>query len=174
MPDATLSAALKEAYATAPSGVVLLHTLEFRHSAFTAPIRVVLDYVDHVLTLEATAPVNPSTAVTFQAFAFDLMLPPMLEGGVPEMEIRIDNVDRQIIANIELAMATFEVIEVTYRPYLSTVTTTPQMNPPMTFQVKSIEADTFSITARCGFGDVANKQFPAQVYTTTRFRGLSV
>ena len=34
MPDTTLSEALKEAYASAPSDVVLLHTLELRHPSF--------------------------------------------------------------------------------------------------------------------------------------------
>ncbi len=34
MPDTTLSEALKEAYASAPSDVILLHTLELRHPSF--------------------------------------------------------------------------------------------------------------------------------------------
>ena len=34
MTDNTLSEALKEAYTSAPSDVVILHTLELRHPAF--------------------------------------------------------------------------------------------------------------------------------------------
>ena len=34
MPDVTLSEALREAYASAPSDVVILHTLELRHPDF--------------------------------------------------------------------------------------------------------------------------------------------
>ena len=34
MPDAALSEALREAYASAPSNVVILHTLEIRHPDF--------------------------------------------------------------------------------------------------------------------------------------------
>ena len=34
MPDPALSQAIKEAYAAAPSDVVILHTLELRHPAF--------------------------------------------------------------------------------------------------------------------------------------------
>ena len=34
MPDPTLSQAIKEAYAAAPSDVVILHTLELRHPDF--------------------------------------------------------------------------------------------------------------------------------------------
>lgn len=34
MPDSTLSEALKEAYASAPSDVILLHTLELKNLLF--------------------------------------------------------------------------------------------------------------------------------------------
>lgn len=34
MTDATLTEALKEAYASAPSDITILHTLELRHPAF--------------------------------------------------------------------------------------------------------------------------------------------
>lgn len=33
MPDATLSQAIQEAYASAPASEVIYHTLEFRHAA---------------------------------------------------------------------------------------------------------------------------------------------
>lgn len=172
MSDETLSAALKEAYASAPTNDVLLHTLELRHSAFDQPIRVVLDHVDHMLTLEAGAPTNPGTSVNFVGFAFELTLPEMSDSGVPELSIRIDNVDRAIIANIELSMQTPEQIEVTYRPYLASDPATCQMDPPMTLQINHIEADVSSITARCTFGDMSNRTFPGQVYTIARFPGL--
>lgn len=174
MPDTTLSQALKEAYASASCEEVILHTLEFRHPAFDMPIRVVLDHVNHFFTLEATAPTDPSTSVEFIAFAFEITLPGMSEGSVPEISIRIDNVDKSIIENIELSMQQSDKIEVTYRPYLASDVTAPQMNPPMTFQIIHIEADVNSITARCTFGDMANKVFPGQTYTLARFPGLIV
>ena len=43
MHDPALSDALREAYASAPVGEVIWHTLELRHPAFAAPIRVVRD-----------------------------------------------------------------------------------------------------------------------------------
>jgi hypothetical protein len=63
MPDTTLSAAIKEAYASATA--IVYHTLEFRHPAFTEPIRVVRDHNDLLATLEATAPENPGEEVRF-------------------------------------------------------------------------------------------------------------
>jgi len=76
MPDPALSAALAEAYAAAPSDVVVLHTLELRHPAFRddngnpTAIRVVRDHADLVARLEASAPLNPVEMVTFTALAF--------------------------------------------------------------------------------------------------------
>jgi hypothetical protein len=52
MPDPTLSEAIQEAYAHAPSDAIILHTLELRHSDFRddagnpTAIRVVRDQVD--------------------------------------------------------------------------------------------------------------------------------
>ena len=52
MPDFTLSDALEEAYASAPSSEAVLHTLEIRHPDFTQPIRVVRDHQDFEAYLE--------------------------------------------------------------------------------------------------------------------------
>ena len=78
MPDVTLSDALKEAYASSPSDVVILHTLELRHPDFkneagvTTAIRVVRDQQDLFARLEPSAPLYPSQMVRFVAMGFDL------------------------------------------------------------------------------------------------------
>ena len=71
MPDDTLSLAIKEAYASAPSNLVIHHTLEIWHPNFTTPIRVVRDHVDLTAKLESSAPRNASQYVTFVGYAFD-------------------------------------------------------------------------------------------------------
>lgn len=172
MPDNSLSEAIKEAYATAPSGDIILHTLEFRHPDFTQPLRVVRDRQDLNATLEATAPENPSEEVTFVQFAFELELPDVTTGSSPELLLTMDNVSRDVMTYLDLAANSADLIEITYRPYLSTDTSEPQMNPPLTMTVKEVEADIFRITARCGFGDFANRPFPRDVYDLSRFPGL--
>lgn len=174
MPDASLSQALEEAYASAPAGEVILHTLEFRHAAFSQPIRVVRDYTDLTATLEATAPLNPSTAVTFVAYPFELQLPDVTTGPSPEVVITIDNVARDILANMDLAADSGTLVEVTYRAYLLSDLTHPQNNPPLTMVVRDIEADIFHVTARASFGEYANKPFPGEIYSLDRFPGLVV
>ncbi len=174
MPDPTLSEAIKEAYASAPDNVVILHTLELLHPAFTQPIRVVRDYQDLTATLESGAPQNGGQAVLFIGYAFDLVLPQMTEQtALPQIIVTIDNVDRAIVQNIEAAMTTTDVIQIIYRPYLSTDLSAPQMIPPMEFQVQSIQADVFQVRATCNYGDPANRAFPNEDFTLARFPGLA-
>lgn len=173
MTDATLSQAIEEAYSTAPAGEVIIHTLEFRHPSFTAPLRVVHDQQDFVGTLESTAPENAGESVTFVAFAFDFV-PPNIEttGALPEVTIAIDNVSGEILAYMDAAANSPDLIEMTYRPYLYSDPSEPQMNPPLTLTVRTVEANIFRITAIASFGDFINKAFPGQVYDATRFPGL--
>lgn len=125
MPDNSLSEALKEAYASAPSDVILLHTLELRHPAFVdetgnpTAIRVARDNVNHICTLEDTAPLNPGQALEFTAMAFDLTLSPVEAIPIPEITLSIDNVSTEIIKYLDRAVETQDMIEMTYRPYLT-------------------------------------------------------
>jgi hypothetical protein len=172
MPDSTLSQALKEAYASAPSNMIVYHTLELRHPAFSSPIRVVRDNADLTATLEASAPVNPSTAVTFVGFAFDFVKPEISPSGVPQMEIVIDNVDRSIVANIEAALTTTNLVQATYREYISTDLSAPQNDPPISMTIMSITADVFRVKATAGFPDLMNRRFPTLEYSAETFPGL--
>lgn len=173
MPDFTLADAIKESMATAPANVVQLHTLEFRHPAFTAPIRVVCDYHDLSATLEASAPVNGGEVVTFAAFNFSFTPPEMKKGGAPEIEILIDNVTGDIVSYLDAAAQTPNLIEVTWRIYLNTDTTGPQNNPPLNLVVRTVTADVFRVRCVAGFGDLANRKFPNEVYDAERFPGLA-
>lgn len=172
MADSTLSQAIKEAYASAPANVVIYHTLELRHPAFTAPIRVVRDFEDLTATLESSAPVNPGAVVTFVRFSFDFSKPEMSANGVPQMSIEIDNVDRSIVANIEAALATTDLVEATYREYISTDLAAPQNDPPIRMTLMSITADVFRVKAVAGFPELMNRRFPSTEYDAETFPGL--
>lgn len=179
MPDSTLSEALKEAYASAPSDVILLHTLELRHPTFVddhgnpTAIRVVRDHVNHTCTLENSAPLNPGEAVEFVAMAFDLELPPVNNTPTPEISVTIDNVSTEMIAYLDRAIETQDMIELTYRPYLSDDLTTPQMDPPITLVITDIHVDCYKITATARMMDIGNKSFPSENYTVKNYPGLT-
>lgn len=174
MPNPTLSEALKEAYASADVNDVVINTIEIRHPAFTEPIRVVSDYAPIEAKLEANAPANGGEIVTFQPFAFEITLPEMMDKGIPELQLRIDNVSREIIKNIELAISAPEKLEVTYRAYLfdDRLIHGPHNDPPLHLTITSIEADAIAITAKASIADFVNKKFPNEEYDDTRFPGL--
>ncbi len=179
MPNATLSQALREAYAAAPADVVILHTLELRHSSFVddeglpTAIRVVRDNTDLTCRLEEGAPLNAGEMVTFIAMGFELELPTVDTAPVPEISITLDNVSRKIVRHLDGAAESQDVIEVTYRPYLSTDLEGPQMEPPITLVLTEVSADVFRVTGRARMLDVGNKAFPAETYSATTFPGLT-
>ena len=172
MSDTSLSDAIKEAYASAPAGVIIYHTLELRHSAFTTPIRVVRDYSDLTATLESSAPADAGTEVTFIAFNFNFTKPEVSATGVPQITIEIDNVDRTIVAAIEAAMSTTEMVKCTYREFISTDLTAPQNDPPLTMTIITITADVFKVKCMAGFPNLMNYRFPRTEYDAATFPGL--
>jgi hypothetical protein len=179
MPSDALSQALKEAYASAPSDSVILHTLELRHPSFKdedgkqIAVRVVRDHQDLVARLEPTAPLNPGERVTFVAMGFDLELPPIDTAPVPEITLTLDNVSREIITHLEAAASSQAKIEITYRPYLSDDLEGPQMDPPFTLVLTEVSATATSVTGRARMLDVGNKAFPGDTYSAKRFPGLT-
>ena len=171
MTDASLSEALKEAYASADSEIIILHTLELRHPAFVdenglpTAIRVVRDNVNHICRLEESAPLNAGQDVEFVAMAFDLELPPVEAIPVPEITLTLEYLDK--------AIETQDMIEMTYRPYLSNDLSCPQMNPPITLVITEITVDVSKISATARMMDIGNKSFPAENYTIKKYPGLS-
>lgn len=179
MTDNTLSEALKEAYASAPSDVVILHTLELRHPSFVddegnqTAIRVVKDNQNLMAILEDSASLNGGEEVEFLAMAFDLSLPPVNTSPLPEITLTLDNVSREIIKYLDLAVEGQDMIEMTYRPYLSNDLSCPQMNPPITLVITDITADVLKITATARMMDIGNKSFPSENYTVKNYAGLT-
>jgi hypothetical protein len=172
MPDSTLSQAIKEAYASAPSASIIYHTLEIWHPAFSVPIRVVRDNASLDARLEASAPRNAGEMVTFVGFAFDIVPPEVTHTAVPQCVIEIDNVSRDILAQIEAAMGSTELITVIYRAFLSTDLSGPENDPPLSMTIFQISANPFRIRATAGFSDLSNKRFPGLDYTSEVFPGL--
>lgn len=174
----TLKQALAEAYASAPVDDVIVDTLEIRHPSFVddqgqpTAVRICRDRVDFTATLEAGAPLNASQQVTFLACPFDFKLPGIEEGRVPQLEINIDNVDRSITAAIEMAYQQQAPIEVTYRPYLVSDPSGPQMDPPINMTLTRVTADVFKVSGIATLNDVHNWPFPGRTYSPADFPGL--
>ena len=77
------------------------------------------------------------------------------------------------LKNADNAIETQDMIEMTYRPYLSSDKSCPQMNPPITLVITDIQVDVLKITATARMMDIGNKSFPAENYTVSKYPGLS-
>lgn len=180
--------AIQEAYASAPTSEVVLHTLELRHPSFTddggalTAVRVVLDHGEehevagvvtfgHYLTLEDDAPVQAGQSVLFQACAFGVSLPEQREGSLPSLEIELDNVTREIMEHLEGAVGQRAPVEVTYREWLSSDRTAPQFSLGG-LTMKSVKSNALRVTGTAQFSDLINRTFPSRVYRPEEFRGL--
>lgn len=173
MPDPALSAAIQEAYASAPVDQVIYHTLELWHPAFSTPIRVVRDFNAIDARIEAGAARDAGAVATFVAFAFDIVPPDQTTSGVPQCVIEIDNVSREILAQIDLAVVSAEQIKAIYRAYLSdALLDGPENDPPMELTLISVSATPFRIRATAGFPDLVNLKFPKLDYELETFPGL--
>ncbi|BAO70045.1 phage-related conserved hypothetical protein [Bordetella bronchiseptica RB50] len=174
----SLEQALKEAYASAPQDRVVFDTLELRHPAFVDPhgeptaVRVVLGYEDIRARLETEAPLDGGQDVMFQAGAFRFRLPGFEEGQVPSLLIAIDGASEQIVDHVEAAVQSRFPIYVTYRPYLSTDLSMPQMNPPITMELNKVTVTGSSVSGTATLSDVHNWAFPHERYVRERFPGL--
>lgn len=198
MPDITLSQALKEAYASANPKDIIYHTIEIRHDTFTQPLRVVLGNRPFYGKLEDSAPENPGEVVYFAPYSFDFTKPEVGPNGIPQMEIVIDNVSREISSALEGAVASMELVEITYREffsewvydaaeymdddyyqedyYVSGIDSLSngelQNDPPLTMYITDVTSTIFNVRGVCRFPDLANKKFPTVAYEAETFRGL--
>ena len=173
MPDPALSTAIAEAYASAPVDQVIYHTVELHHPVFAVPIRVVRDHEALDARLEVSAPRDAGLVTTFVPYAFDLTPPEQTTSGAPQCVLEIDNVDREILVQIRLAIQAGQPVEVIYRAYLDyDALNGPENDPPLRMELQQVSATPLRIRATAGFPDLLNKSFPRLLYDIAKFPGL--
>src|SRR3546814_3328184 len=89
------------------------------------------DLQDYSFRLEADAPLGANDYVQWTALAFQMELSGFEEGQVPFIQVTLSNVSREITKYLEQAIVTLDPIALTYRPYLASDPSGPQMNPPI-------------------------------------------
>jgi len=166
MPNQTLTDALKEAYALAPTEIVILDTIQISHPALAQDLFLVRDLIENDFTLEDLS------VETFEPVGFRFELPATGDRGLQELTLAIDNTDLRITDFINTIKNQTGTTEVRYRPYLSTDLTTPQMSPPLLLFLKNISITAADIQGRCTFADIINRKFPSELYTRDRFPSL--
>jgi hypothetical protein len=163
---ATWEEAIKSAYASCPSDLVYIDTLTLEHVNFAGPIYLVDQLKDMELGLETGG------TATFRACSFRISLPKVSDEGYTSMDIAMDNTSREILQTLRLVRGSNSRIKVTYRPYISTDTSTPQMDPPLELSLSDISINAKEITAKADFRDLINRKHPYVLYTRARFPGL--
>jgi hypothetical protein len=166
MPNNSYLPAIREAFAVAAADDPPLDTLEISHPSLATHLYLVKNREDLTLTLET------GSSVLFRACGFRMALPPSGDNGLQELTIALDNVDRAVSDFLDSVKTSAAPVRVTYRPYLSSVRTEPQMDPPLVLFLGDAKLTVFEATGRASFADLINKKFPTKLYTRSRFPSL--
>ncbi len=161
-----LEAAIKEAYAIAPSGVIVYDTLEIRQTGVQSAIFLVKS------NRELVALDENGIERTFEPSGFSIALPASNAEGFRSLSVAVDNLDRRASDFIQAAKDSRVEVEVIYRPYVSTDLTQPQMNPPLRLFLKDVQLNEIQVIGKATFMDVVNRRFPSQLYTREMFPAL--
>lgn len=160
-----MTEALKEAYAVCPTDIVIFETIQIDHVDFLEPIRLVNDYAD------LTAQLETGETVTFIRFAFESVGAEVNAQGLPEVVITVDGASAEISQALDDLSGSADPLSVTLRSYRSDDLSAPAgRNVPG--DVRSISIEDVRVTLRIGFGEIANRPFPSELYTPRRFPGL--
>lgn len=173
------SAAYAEAIAIAPISRVMLATYELRHPGFLQDgalftPRIVSDHADLTAKLEATAPINASTYVTFTALPVEVTGPEESESGIaPSISLAIDGVSQLLVQQLDYALASLVPVSITERVFASDDLTGPAVSPVLTMTLRDVGVTDTRVTAKAVFYDPSNRGFPRKEYTTPEYPGLT-
>lgn len=162
---------LREYFFSATPDKVALDTIELRHPLLDTPVRFVNDPADLMATLEADAPVDASTAVTFSRGAFQIVPPESASPGLPTCTIECMNVSATLQATLAQYVSFAAPVEVTYRQFLSDDLTEPAF-VLHGLTLKTVSAGILRVKAEAGFDDFLGLASPRRNYNTKDFPGL--
>lgn len=169
----TLKAALLEAYATTPSNVVALNTLEIRHPMIPGGIFLVANSEDITARLEVVHPATEGALQLFTASGFTLAMPSVNDSGLQQTTIRLDDADGLVVDFLTSAKAYRTPVQVILRPYLSNdLLSGPQIDPPLYLSLGTATAQNGSVSVPASFVDLINAKFLTELYTTAKFQSL--
>ena len=166
MPNTRLKVGIREAYANAPTDIVILNTLEVAHPTFEETIYIVNNYSDARVRLET------GKEVLFKSFSFSLGLPDDSEKPTTNVSLKIENINRRMVRLVESVVQSEIPITITYRPYLSDDFSAPQYDPPLRMNLSGIVISTKTLSAKASFGELGNIQFPNHDYDIEEFPQL--
>jgi len=152
-----LSLTARQAVFAQETGTVFLILLTIDHSSLSSPLRFVYNNEDIT-----------SRGNTFTAFNFQIQLPSEEEDSITDVQLRIDNVDRQIV---ETVRSLSSAPEVTMEIVLSSDPDTVEAGP-FNFELQEATYDAVQVTGTLGYPPVLDEPFPGDLFTPQNHPGL--
>jgi Domain of unknown function (DUF1833) len=180
------SAALAEAYSSAPADDFVISTLELLHPAFVDSednadsIRIALDNREWDLTYEEDAPLFAGQTKTFEPLAMQITLPEQSESSFGTLNLSLDNVPRTIWPKLQLAAKVRASAMVIYREWVAvrdtgtgvySVANAPDMIINQ-LTMRMVTATQLRLEGSATFVDLLNKAFPRRTFSREDFPGL--
>ena len=153
--------------ASAPNLQTPLWGITLEHPQFTEPHWLVNRPYVLSLTLE------DASVQVYNPCYFQLVLPKMDGKGQQDAQISIQNVDRRMVQELELANTDpREQIRLTLRLFLEDDPEAGPQNIPLELSLSSVQANASVITGTAGRSDILNRPYPLEVYRIDRWPGL--
>ena len=163
----TLTAGQKEAYARAHTSTVVLCSLELRHASFGSTIRLAQGVDDVTFTLEANAPVDSSTSVSFTAVGFEVKEPAINTEPDTVVSVSLIGISSLVLPYLGAASKTSVPVEATLRflTFDTVAKTVSEVYTPIHLQARNFSTTKTNVSVELGYTNTANKPFPSIVYT---------
>jgi hypothetical protein len=153
----SLSSAALQAIFAQETGEAVFFLVEIDHPDFVQPIRLVNNNENVI-----------SGGETYFAFPFDVSIPSEKSDELPSTQIRICNVDRQMIAALR-ALTTEPTV--TLSVVLGSTPNTVEVGP-FAFKLSNYSFDALSISGALGYEDILNEPFPSGAFNPAEWPGL--
>lgn len=167
---AQYDAPARRVLASAPYGQVPLWGITLTHALFS-PADHSHWLINRPSAMDMT--LEDASVQTYEPSYFELSLPKMDGKGQQDAQLTLQNVDRVIVDELELAIADpSERIAVTLRLFLEDAPAAGPQNVPMHLSFSSVQATSQAVTGVAGRPDTLNRAFPLEVYRIDRWPGL--
>lgn len=158
----TISTVLKVIYASAPTDVVILPTLEIRIGSQV--IRLVNAYEGMQLGVDGVMQ-------EFEPTAMDVALPVKDTSGNQSLTFAIEAVDGRPYKYVCQGLADGVAAKLIYREYLSTDLSTPA-KAPIEMTILGGEFEGVQVQIRAAYYDMLNLAWPRERYTSAKAPGI--
>ena len=155
---------LNQVRASAPTGSVLIQTLDIRVSG-EDPVFVCSGYSDITATLET------SEEVTFEAGNLIITPPNKSDSGQQTMNFGIWNATGRAQGIIEAALKSGAQVPIVYREYLASDLSAPQISP-LPFIMVGGEFKGIGLQIEASYYDILNTRWPRQIYDSNNAPGI--